>query len=108
MAQARSGGGSGRRGRPAGNRDEGGEALRALVGAGPSKVGTSAAMRARDASRPDDEDLAAAEALPPPRVGPPVTTQSRPRDAAPTPPPAPADDQPPGNGGNGGNEPSSS
>jgi hypothetical protein len=35
--------------------------LRGLVGAGPSQVGISGAMRARDASRPTDEDLAAAE-----------------------------------------------
>src|SRR3954463_7191250 len=108
MAQARSGGGSGRRGRPSGNRDEGGEALRALVGAGPSKVGTSAAMRARDASRPDDEDLAAAEALPPPRVGPPVTTQSRPREVSDAPTDQPSDHPAVGQPVGGGSEPSSS
>jgi hypothetical protein len=84
-----------RRGR--GGRDESGEALRALVGAGPSKVGISAALRTRDASRPTDEDLAAAEAMPPPRVGPPVSTPPKAREAAPA-------DQP----GNGGSEPSAS
>jgi hypothetical protein len=36
--------------------------LRGLVGAGPTQVSVSAALRARDASRPTDEDLAAAEA----------------------------------------------
>src|SRR5437764_10027188 len=92
MAQSRGGGGSGRRGRSSGGRDEGGEALRALVGAGPSKVGISAAMRARDVSRPDDEDVAAANALPPPRVGPPVTTQSRPREASDAPTDQPSGD----------------
>jgi hypothetical protein len=35
--------------------------LRGIVGAGPSQVGLSAAMRARDAARPTAEDLAAAE-----------------------------------------------
>jgi hypothetical protein len=35
--------------------------LRGLVGSGPSQVGVSGAMRARDASRPTEEDLAAAE-----------------------------------------------
>lgn len=35
--------------------------LRGLVGAGPSQVGVVGAMRARDASRPTAEDLAAAE-----------------------------------------------
>lgn len=35
--------------------------LRGLVGAGPSQVGPAAAMRARDAARPTEEDLAAAE-----------------------------------------------
>ncbi|MGH3660967.1 MAG: hypothetical protein ACRDT8_22260 [Micromonosporaceae bacterium] len=36
--------------------------LRGLVGAGSSQVGVWAAARARDASRPTDEDLATAEA----------------------------------------------
>ena len=35
--------------------------LRGLVGAGPSQVGVSGAMRARDAARPTEADLAAAE-----------------------------------------------
>lgn len=35
--------------------------LRGLVGPGPSQVGVLGAMRARDASRPTEEDLAAAE-----------------------------------------------
>ncbi|WP_425553043.1 hypothetical protein, partial [Dactylosporangium fulvum] len=35
--------------------------LRGLVGGGASQVSVSAAMRARDAARPTDEDLAAAE-----------------------------------------------
>lgn len=35
--------------------------LRGLVGAGPSQLSVSAALRARDASRPDIEDVAAAE-----------------------------------------------
>ncbi len=36
--------------------------LRGLVGGGSSQVGVRAAMRARDATRPTDEELAAAEA----------------------------------------------
>lgn len=36
--------------------------LRGLVGGGSSQVGVAAAMRARDASRPTTEDLAAAQA----------------------------------------------
>ena len=36
--------------------------LRGLVGSGSSQVGVTAAMRARDAARPTDADLAAAEA----------------------------------------------
>ncbi|WP_433066990.1 hypothetical protein [Dactylosporangium sp. CS-033363] len=35
--------------------------LRGLVGGGSSQVSVSAAMRARDAARPTDDDLAAAE-----------------------------------------------
>lgn len=35
--------------------------LRGLIGAGPSQVSLSAAMRARDASQPTPADLAAAE-----------------------------------------------
>jgi len=36
--------------------------LRGLVGAGPTQVDVTAAMRARDASRPSAEELATAEA----------------------------------------------
>ena len=36
-------------------------ALRDLVGAGPSQVGVSRAMRARDVDRPTEDDLAEAE-----------------------------------------------
>jgi len=36
--------------------------LRGLVGGGASQVSVAAAMRARDAARPSDEELAAAEA----------------------------------------------
>jgi hypothetical protein len=35
--------------------------LRGLVGSGASQVSLSAALRARDAGRPDDADIAAAE-----------------------------------------------
>jgi hypothetical protein len=42
---------------PAGERG-----LRGLVGGGSSQVSVTAAMRARDASRPTDDDLATAEA----------------------------------------------
>ena len=35
--------------------------LRDLVGAGPSQLGVSRALRVRDLNRPTDEDLAAAE-----------------------------------------------
>jgi hypothetical protein len=38
--------------------------LRGLVGAGPSQLSISAAMRARDAARPTAADIAAAEDLP--------------------------------------------
>lgn len=41
-----------------GNREE--QALRGLVGSGPSRVGAVGAMRARDVSRPSDEDIEAA------------------------------------------------
>jgi hypothetical protein len=47
--------------RPARARAETERGLRGLVGAGPSQVGVSGAMRARDAARPRPEDLAAAE-----------------------------------------------
>ncbi len=45
-----------------GGADEGERGLRGLVGSGSSQVSVTAAMRARDASRPTDEDLAEAEA----------------------------------------------
>jgi hypothetical protein len=35
--------------------------LRSLVGAGPSQLGVSGALRGRDVNRPTDEDLAEAE-----------------------------------------------
>ena len=73
-------------------RDEGG-ALRGLVGAGPSKVGVSGALRARDVSRPTEEDDAAAEATPMPRVGPPITGPPRPK-------PRPGQSDQAGSGGN--------
>ncbi len=41
------------------DRREGG--LSSLIGAGRSRVGMGGAMRARDVSRPSEEDLAAAE-----------------------------------------------
>jgi hypothetical protein len=42
-------------------RDGGERGLRDLVGAGHSQVGVSGALRARDANRPTDDDLAEAE-----------------------------------------------
>ncbi|TDC42644.1 hypothetical protein [Micromonospora sp. KC213] len=45
-----------------GGADESERGLRGLVGSGSSQVGVRAAMRARDAARPSEEDLAAAEA----------------------------------------------
>jgi hypothetical protein len=49
--------------RGAGGDDRDGErGLRGLVGSGSSQVGLSAALRARDAARPSDDDLADAEA----------------------------------------------
>ena len=80
-------------------RDEGG-ALRGLVGAGPSKVGISGALRARDVSRATEDDEAAAEAMPIPRVGPPITGPPRSKQR-----PGP---RPSGQPGSGGNEPSAS
>lgn len=50
--------------RPPGKRrrnDPAERGLRDLVGAGPSQLGPVRAMRARDANRPTDEDLAQAE-----------------------------------------------
>ncbi|GIJ80552.1 hypothetical protein [Micromonospora phaseoli] len=49
----------GRRGSPA---EDGERGLRGLVGSGSSQVSVTAAMRARDAARPTDEDLAEAAA----------------------------------------------
>ncbi|MEV4122409.1 hypothetical protein [Micromonospora sp. NPDC049645] len=48
--------------RSAGEERDGERGLRGLVGSGSSQVGLSAALRARDAARPDDDDLAEAEA----------------------------------------------
>ncbi|MGC5033154.1 hypothetical protein [Micromonospora sp. DT229] len=45
-----------------GGADEGERGLRGLVGSGSSQVSVTAAMRARDAARPTEEDLATAEA----------------------------------------------
>ncbi|MFI5936962.1 hypothetical protein [Actinoplanes sp. NPDC051494] len=58
-----SGAGGGRPGSGrAGNGDEQSErGLRGLVGSGSSQVSVTAAMRARDAARPSEADLAAAE-----------------------------------------------
>lgn len=55
------------RGRPTsgagvGGDDQGERGLRGLVGSGSSQVSVGAAMRARDAARPTDEQLAEAEA----------------------------------------------
>ncbi|TCB91590.1 hypothetical protein E0H26_25210 [Micromonospora zingiberis] len=55
-------GGEPPRGRRNGGAEEGERGLRGLVGSGSSQVSVTAAMRARDAARPTDEDLAAAEA----------------------------------------------
>ena len=42
-------------------RDHGDRGLRDLVGAGPSQLGVSGALRGRDVNRPTDADLAEAE-----------------------------------------------
>ncbi|MEV0156643.1 hypothetical protein AB0H57_23345 [Micromonospora sp. NPDC050686] len=42
--------------------EEGERGLRGLVGSGSTQVGLTAALRARDAARPNEEDLAEAEA----------------------------------------------
>ncbi|MFI2714176.1 hypothetical protein ACH495_29050 [Micromonospora sp. NPDC018662] len=49
-----------RRGTP--SADEGERGLRGLVGSGSSQVSVTAALRARDAARPSEDDLAEAEA----------------------------------------------
>ncbi|HVX45079.1 MAG TPA: hypothetical protein VHC49_14415 [Mycobacteriales bacterium] len=41
--------------------DKAERSLRGLIGSGPTQVSVSAAMRARDAARPDEQDIAAAE-----------------------------------------------
>ncbi|MEU7801617.1 hypothetical protein AB0J14_23740 [Micromonospora arborensis] len=51
-----------RRRGPGGDERDGERGLRGLVGSGSSQVGLSAALRARDAARPTDDDLAEAEA----------------------------------------------
>ncbi|KKK06805.1 hypothetical protein LQ51_06025, partial [Micromonospora sp. HK10] len=50
----------GRRSGPSG--EEGDRGLRGLVGSGSSQVSVTAALRARDAARPTEDDLAEAEA----------------------------------------------
>jgi hypothetical protein len=60
-AGTESGDGTGAAGRGRGRRLDADRGLRGLVGAGPSQVGVSGAMRARDAARPRPEDLDAAE-----------------------------------------------
>ena len=45
-------------------------ALRRLVGPGPSQVGIVGALRARDVSRPTDDDMRAAATQPEPRARP--------------------------------------
>ncbi|SCE95525.1 hypothetical protein [Micromonospora chokoriensis] len=51
-----------RRRSPGGDDRDGERGLRGLVGSGSSQVGLSAALRARDAARPTEDDLAEAEA----------------------------------------------
>ncbi|GAA2711737.1 hypothetical protein ACFY2R_27145 [Micromonospora olivasterospora] len=51
-----------RRGGPAADDRDGERGLRGLVGPGSSQVGLSAALRARDAARPTEEDMTEAEA----------------------------------------------
>ena len=58
LGPAAAGGGKSRR-RGSADSERG---LRGLVGSGPTQVGVQAAMRARDASRPTEEELAAADA----------------------------------------------
>lgn len=48
--------------RPGPPAEEGERGLRGLVGSGSSQVSVTAALRARDAARPTDDDLAEAEA----------------------------------------------
>jgi hypothetical protein len=63
----------------------------ALSGGGPSQIGPAGAMRARDVSRPTEDDLARAEDL----VEVSYRPRSRPRPAE----PRPGEDQPSGSGG---------
>lgn len=51
-------------------------ALRSLVGAGPSQVGVVGALRARDVSRPSEDDVRRALALPEPQANPPARQDS--------------------------------
>ncbi|WP_341717238.1 hypothetical protein QQG74_25525 [Micromonospora sp. FIMYZ51] len=55
-------GGEPPRGRRTGTAEEGERGLRGLVGSGSSQVSVTAAMRARDAARPSEDDLAEAAA----------------------------------------------
>jgi hypothetical protein len=50
-----------RRGRPAGGGDE--ASVAALSGGGPSQLGINGSLRARDVSRPREDDYAEAERL---------------------------------------------
>src|SRR5262249_62222374 len=69
-------------------RDPAERGLRGLVAAGPSQVGVTGAMRARDAARPQPEDLAAAEQD--------LVTLRRPHAPPDSPPPpCPTHDPPP-------------
>jgi hypothetical protein len=52
--------------RPSDAAPVGSGALRGLVGAGPSQVGVVGALRARDVSRPDDDQLRRASQAPAP------------------------------------------
>jgi hypothetical protein len=58
---AGAGAGTGAKGRGTRRGSDAERSLRGIVGAGPSQVGVSGAMRARDAARPTAGDLAAAD-----------------------------------------------
>jgi hypothetical protein len=60
--------------------------LAGLVGAGPSRVGVSGAMRARDVARPHQKDLSAAERDLEIRHARPVDVPTRPARPVPRPP----------------------
>jgi len=49
------------RAKPKARGDSADRGLRGLVGAGPSQLGVSGALRGRDVNRPSDDDLAEAE-----------------------------------------------